>query len=406
MTSSPVTPALPLAPGSAAFESLLLAIGEGAARRDRVLEAPFDAVEAVATAGLGRLRIPVEEGGAGVSVRTLFNVIIDLARADSNVAHVLRTHYSFVEKQLPRRPSPARDAAIALVNSGAIVGNAVSEKGSKPVGPFFSTMLTPLEGGGYRLDGEKYYSTGTMYSDWIQVMAATPSGDIAAALVPTDRDGVTVVDDWDGFGQRLTATGSTRFEHVLVADDEVNVLGPPESSPSETYQNTFLQLYLQAVTTGILLAVGDDAVRLLQGRSRNFSHAPSAVPATDPHLLAVVGEISADAFAARAIVAAAADAIDAAASAAIARAPEATELAVSAQLAAAQAKVFIDGFAPATAARLFDVGGTSATSTELNLDRHWRNIRTVSTHNPTVLKAAAVGDLLVNGTVFPNNGYF
>ena len=78
----------------------------------------------------------------------------------------------------------------------------------------------------------------------------------------------------------------------------------------------------------------------------------------------------------------------------------------AAQVAAAQAKVAIDRFSCATAARLLDVGGASATQVRYGHDRHWRNIRTISTHNPTFLKATAVGAFLVNGTPPPQNGFF
>ena len=77
-----------------------------------------------------------------------------------------------------------------------------------------------------------------------------------------------------------------------------------------------------------------------------------------------------------------------------------------AQIAAAQAKVAIDRFAHETASRLFDAGGASATQAVYNLDRHWRNARTASTHNPTFAKATAIGDFYVNGKAPPLNGYF
>jgi alkylation response protein AidB-like acyl-CoA dehydrogenase len=124
-------------------------------------------------------------------------------------------------------------------------------------------------------------------------------------------------------------------------------------------------------------------------------------------VLQVVGEISADAFAAEAIVLAAADAIQAAVdSVDPGTGAPVVALAEAAQLAAAQAKVAIDRFSYATAAKLFDVGGASATQKVHNLDRHWRNARTASTHNPTFLKAAAIGDHHVNGVGFPGNAYF
>jgi alkylation response protein AidB-like acyl-CoA dehydrogenase len=55
---------------------------------------------------------------------------------------------------------------------------------------------------------------------------------------------------------------------------------------------------------------------------------------------------------------------------------------------------------------LFDIGGSSAVKQSANLDRHWRNARTLASHNPTPYKARAVGDYLLNGTLLPTNGFF
>jgi alkylation response protein AidB-like acyl-CoA dehydrogenase len=189
-----------------------------------------------------------------------------------------------------------------------------------------------------------------------------------------------------------------------VHEEEFFDLGDPDDQPTG-YMGAFLQLYLQAVTAGILRSVRNDAVALVQRRARNFSHASAGSAAEDRQVLQVVGEISADTFAAEAVVLAAADAIQAAFDSVVDGAP-APAVAEAAQLAAAQAKIAIDRFSYATAARLFDVGGASATQRIYNLDRHWRNVRVTSTHNPTFLKASAVGDHHVNGAPFPGNAYF
>jgi alkylation response protein AidB-like acyl-CoA dehydrogenase len=224
-------------------------------------------------------------------------------------------------------------------------------------------------------------------------------------VIPIDREGVTVEDDWDGFGQRLTATGTTRLENVHVAEEEYYDIGLPDGPLPPSYYGAFLQLYLQAVSTGILRSVRNDAIDLARRRRRNFSHAnDSQSPTADPQVLQVVGEIAADAFAAEAITVAAAEKIQVAYESVVDGVPTA-ESAEAAQLAAAQAKIAIDRFSYATAAKLFDVGGASATQRVHNLDRHWRNVRTASTHNPTYLKAAKVGDNLVNGAAFPANAY-
>jgi alkylation response protein AidB-like acyl-CoA dehydrogenase len=404
MSTTTSTPSI--RPGSDELTELLARISAGAEERERDLKPPFEPIGWIKEAGLGRLRIPVEEGGGGASLRELFATLIALAEADSNVAHILRTHYWFVEQQLVSADPDARARGIALLNSGALVGNGFSEQSKRPVGLYFDTAFTPDPSGGYRLNGTKYYSTGTLYSDYTQIWAAASDGRIAGAVIPIDRHGVTIEDDWDGFGQRLTGTGTTRLSDVHVAEDEYFDLGEPDGEQPPTYNGAFLQLYLQAVTAGVLRSVRNDAVALAKRRARNFSHAavPQS-PSDDRQVLQVVGEIAANAFAAEAIVLIAAERLQEAYESVVDGAPT-PEAAEAAQLAAAEAKVAVDSFSYATAAKLFDVGGASATQSIYNLDRHWRNVRTISTHNPTFLKASAIGDNIANGASFPANAYF
>ncbi|WP_438008813.1 hypothetical protein WME89_09025 [Sorangium sp. So ce321] len=393
--------------GSPELKALLAQIAAGASEREAKRIAPHEQIRQIADAGLGRLRIPVAEGGAGVTLRQLFDFLIQLGEADSNVVHILRVHYWFVEAQLQRPLSdPLRARNIKLVNDGHIFGNGFSEQSTKAVGLYFETTLTPdASGKGYRLNGKKYYSTGSLFSTYTLIFASTPEGNVAAATIPVSREGLKLEDDWDGFGQRLTGTGTTLLENVFVADDEVEVYGHPDGPQAPSYQYAFLQLYLQAVAAGILRAVKNDAVALVRRRKRNFAHAQAKEPTADPQVLQVVGEIAADSFAADAIVLAAADVIDEAARSVKDGLPD-KALAERAQIHSALAKVAIDRFSYATAARLFDVGGASATQSVYNLDRHWRNIRTASTHNPTHGKATAIGDFVVNGKAPPLNGYF
>jgi alkylation response protein AidB-like acyl-CoA dehydrogenase len=395
-------------PGTPALARLLEQVADGAAERERALEAPFAAIDLVRETRLGAIRVPAEDGGGGASLPQLFEVLIALAEADSNVAHILRVHFSFVERLRGGFDADHRERWTRLVNEGKIFGNAISEQNGRQVGMGgLETMLTPDSAGdGFRLNGEKFYSTGSLYSDWTQIYAMTPEGTIAAVTLPVDREGLSILDDWDGFGQRLTGTGTTRLEDVRVAPDEVVDFGLPEDLIAAPHiHGAFLQLYLQAVTVGALRAVRNDAVALVRRRRRSFSHSAAESPADDPQILQVVGEIAADAFAAEAIVLAAAERIETAGGSIVDGLPDA-DLAEAAQVAAAEAKVAIDAFAPRTAGRLFDVGGASATQSSANLDRHWRNIRTISTHNPTINKASAVGDFFVNGTPPPRNGFF
>lgn len=389
-------------PGSPEWTELLTRIGSGAKDRDRNDENPFDQVAALKRAGFGTLRVPTELGGAGLTVPQLFSAVIDVARADPIVAHIFRAHFWFVEERLRGDDRRWLDKVIA----GKTFGNAFSEKGSLAVGSLvFNTRLLPAPGGGFRLDGEKYYSTGTLFSDYLTATATTDHDSVATVVVPADRAGVKLIDDWDGFGQRRTGTGTTTFSGVTVAADEVLSDTPYDAEPSPTVQYASLQLYIHAIVAGILESVVDDGVTLLRSRERSFSHAVAEKPTEDPLLQRQLGELASTAYIARTAVLDAAAAIAAADASAVNGVPDA-ELAAEAQLKAAKVKVHLDDVAPEAATRLLELGGASAASRARNLDRHWRNIRTITLHNPVGLKARAIGQNLLHGTPVPANAYF
>ncbi|CAN5310673.1 acyl-CoA dehydrogenase family protein [soil metagenome] len=393
-------------PGTAAFTALLADIASGAKDRDLNDDNPFDQVSALKRAGFGVLRLPAQFGGPGLSVRELFSTVIDVAHADPVVAHIFRTHFWFTEERLRTSHDPVSQRWLHEVAAGKIFGNAFSEKGSLSVGSLvFNTRLLPSDGGLYRLDGEKFYSTGTLFSDYLTVAATTDHDSVASVVVPADRAGVRIVDDWDGFGQRRTGTGTTTFTDVVVSADEILVDSPYDAPPVPTVQYASLQLYIHAVVAGILASVVDDGAALLRSRTRSFSHALAKDPVDDPLHQQLLGQLASTASVARAAVLDAADAIAAANDSASGGIPDA-ELAAAAQLKVAQVKVHLDAVAPEAATRLLELGGASAASRTRNLDRHWRNIRTITLHNPVAHKARAIGELLLHNTPLPANAYF
>lgn len=389
-------------PGSSAWAELLSNIGSGARDRDLNDENPFDQVATLKRAGFGTLRLPAEFGGPGLTVPQLFSAVIDVAKADPIVAHIFRAHFWFVEERLRSRSR----RWLHTVSEGKIFGNAFSEKGSQAVGSLvFNTRLLPHPAGGYRLDGEKFYSTGTLFADYLTTTATTDHDSVATVVVPAGRAGVQIIDDWDGFGQRRTGTGTTTFTGVAVAEDEVLGDSPYDAEPVPTVQYASLQLYIHAVVAGILADVVDDGIALLRSRERSFSHALAERPADDPLLQRQLGELASTAYIARAAVLDAAEAIGAATDSEVDGVPDA-DLAAEAQLKVAKVKVHLDDIAPTAATRLLELGGASASSRQRNLDRHWRNIRTITLHNPVGLKARVIGQNLLHGTPIPANAYF
>lgn len=390
------------------YADLLEEIAKGAPRREQEDLNAFDVLDRIRETRLGAVRLPAGQGGAGASLRDLFALAIDLAEADPNVPHILRVHYGFVELQLIS-VDPARPRWLAEIAAGRLFGNASTELGTRAAGGTapFATTLVP-DGDGYRLNGTKYYSTGTLFADWVISRVSGPDGGIVTVAVPTDRPGVIREDDWDGIGQRRTGSGTTRYRDVRVERDEI-INDPPSQEGDDlrapSYYPTFLQLWLHAIGAGIMRSVLTDAVQLVRGRGRSFVHAPVSVPAEDPILHEVIGEISAASYAFETLVLSAAEALDAAAETVVDGAPDRDAVAEAA-LRASQVKVHLDGLGTTAATRLFDVGGASATKRSANLDRHWRNLRTLASHNPTPYKAQAIGRLLVTGAPLPRTGYF
>ncbi|WP_096595170.1 acyl-CoA dehydrogenase family protein [Calothrix sp. NIES-2098] len=392
-------------PNSPELQTLLDYIALGASERDRDRILPYDVVELIRRSKLGALRIPVAEGGAGSTARELFEVAIRLGDADANVAHIVRNHFSVTERILRSERTERNRRWIKAAVDGAIFGSAATELELKRAGGggVANTKLTP-DGNGYRLNGTKYYSTGSLYADYLYVRLLTPDGSAATGIIPSHRDGVELIDDWDGFGQRLTGTGTTIFTNVRVEADEV-ILETDTDKDNLPY-NIVPQLFLTAVNAGIIRNVLRDAISLVHKRPRTFYHAVAEQAADDPLLQQTIGQISANAFAAESIVLAAADALDRLPAAKAQGAESELAAALAASLSASKAKLIVDDLATRSATLLFEVGGASTTKKSSNLDRHWRNARTLASHNPSHFKARAVGDYEINGKPLPPRGFF
>jgi alkylation response protein AidB-like acyl-CoA dehydrogenase len=367
---------------------------------------PTRALELVRRYKLGAVRVPREAGGGGYTKRDLYELVIRLAEADPDVPHILRVHWGFVEDRWARRDRNARENGwVEKIVGGALFGGAGSELSDKAIGTYSQDTKIIKAGDGYRLTGRKFYSTGTLYSDYVRVSADNEQGENVTAIIPIDRQGVVHVDDWDGIGQVETGSGTTIFDNVLVFEDE---LLPPRRWSGDGGQpgGAQPQLILHAIAAGILRALTADAVEALKARRRTYSWAAAEQPTNDPQLLQIVGAISSTAFVVEAAVLAAADAQDRAAAFYFANGYVSDDLEHEASLRAAQVKVATEDLALRAAGDVYGVGGASAVRASTHLDRHWRNLRTLFSHNPTVYKARAIGDLVVNGNHLPTVGFF
>jgi alkylation response protein AidB-like acyl-CoA dehydrogenase len=375
---------------SARFQDVFARIAEGAVERESNRVLPFEPVAWLKESGFTTIRVPAAHGGDPVSYEHLSRLLIELAAADSNVAHLLRSHFSFGET-IALQPIEFRDRWFPRVLAGEIFGNAATERSGNALG----TTQTKLrqEDGRWLLKGEKYYTTGSIFADWVVVMASTEGLEGRQyALVRVDDPNVTILDDWDGFGQPLTGTGTAIFDDVVVNAEDII-----QRKVTSTLEPAFFQLALLTVLVGIGQAALRDASKLVRARTRTFNTGSGSLFRDDPLIQERVGQIAAGVYAAESIVVAAARDLDAAVDPSLGLNAEAAF--VRAELGVQKAHVTVPNLVLAAANELFDVSGASSTSRSKGLDRHWRNARTVATHNPVVFKARSVGDYHINGTI-------
>jgi alkylation response protein AidB-like acyl-CoA dehydrogenase len=374
------------------FAPVFARIAEGAVQREQQRELAYAPVEWLREAGYTRLRVPKRYGGEGVSLTEFFALVTRLGEADSNLPQILRVHGGFIESLLENADEPLRDRWLTRVAQGQIIGGANAERTGVTNN---SVRLTEADGA-WRLDGEKYYTTGTLYADWVDVTAHDGQSDVRA-LVKADTPGLTRVDDWDGFGQRLTSSGTVRFAHVPVSQENLY----RRYDAAEPRRNSLLTTYFQALhianLAGISRAALRDAVAFTQSKTRTFGVPGESSPRDNPLVHRVVGRLASLAYSTQSISASLARAIDEVAVARLeGRADEQTYIHLDIQTFQAQQIVIEQTLQAATL--LFEVGGASATSETRRFDRYWRNARVLASHNPAIIREAAIGDFYLNGT--------
>ncbi|MEX3633368.1 acyl-CoA dehydrogenase family protein [Paraburkholderia sp. BR14320] len=377
----------------ASLPALAHALAQDAASREARRELPFDGFALFRRSGLARLRLPLEWGGLGGSLEDEFELIATLAAADSNLAHALRIHFDQVEALLLSPRTAFNEIQIQRIADGAIFGGASTELGTSRPGEI--TTQLRRDGAHYRLSGRKYYATGTAFSDFARLNLQDEDGDPVLAIVPVKREGLRVLDDWDGMGQRMTASGSLEFDNLLVRDDEVTPR--VQTTLVGRHGGALRQLHLVAVAAGIVRNVVADAKHYVLRHGRPALHSPAPSAREDAFIQQVIGDLGAHSHTIDALVRDNARVLDRSARAIREGAADAPELVLEGALATARTQLVVSKLALYAAERMFEAGGASATSRAHNYDRHWRNLRTIFNHNPLLHKARVIGDYELNG---------
>src|SRR5258708_39230460 len=370
-------------------------IRTGSAARDKERRLPFEEIEWFSQTGLWGITVPKEYGGAGVSTTTFTEVVAIISEADASLGQIPQNHYANVEEIRLVGTETQKAFFFDRILKGDRLGNAAVERSGKTVLEN-QTKLVP-DGDGYLLSGEKFYCTGALFADWVPVRVTHPDGNKVVAIVSRRSEGLTVIDDWSSFGQRTTASGTVILKDVRVNQDQI--LPSYEAYRKPTTRGPFSQIIHVAIDVGIARAAINETVQIVTTRSRPSIDANVERASEDPLTIYQVGELHYQLHAAEALMERAALKVDRAAAAL----DEPTVTAAA--LAVAEAQIGATDIAILATNKLFELAGTQSTLSKYQLDRHWRNARVHTLHDPVRWKYHAIGNFYLNEIPPPRPGW-
>lgn len=360
---------------------------KGAAERDRTRRWPVEELDAFSQSGLWSLNVPKAFGGPELSYVTLSRVIAIISAADPSLGQIPQNHLGVVAA-IRTVSDPEQQALLfAEVLRGTRFGNAFSEFGSKRAADF-ETRFSDA-GDHVVVRGRKFYSSGALLAHLVPIVALDDEGRAWYAIADRNAPGLTVIDDWSSFGQRTTLSGTVILDDVKVPKS--HLVPGYKGYDRPTADGAIFQIIQAAVDTGIAKAAIDDTIAFVRTKSRAWIDSGVDHAWQDPYTIQAVGDLTLRLHAAEALLDRAGLAVDRA----VAR-PTADSVA-EAQIAVAEAKVLSTEIAITATNKLFELAGTRSTLAEHALDRHWRNARTHTLHDPVRWKYAILGNYALNG---------
>jgi SfnB family sulfur acquisition oxidoreductase len=364
------------------------------ALRDQERRLPHAELELFSASGLWGISVPKAYGGAGVSSVTLAKVTQLIAEADSSLGQIPQNHFYALEVLRVNGSVEQQKRLYAEVLAGQRFGNALAELGNKTAHDR-TTRLSP-EGDGYRINGRKFYATGALYAQRVPTSVVDEQGVQHLAFVPRDSAGLTVIDDWSGFGQRTTGSGSVVFDNVFVSADDVVPFQTAFERP--TTVGPLAQILHASIDTGIARAAYQDALHFVRTRTRPWIDSGIEKAVDDPLTLHSFGKLGVRLHAAEALLERAGEFLDRA------QADSTAASVAAASIAVAEARAISTEISLAAGSTLFELAGSQATLAEHGLDRHWRNARVHTLHDPVRWKYHAIGNYYLNDTNPPLRG--
>ena len=360
---------------------------EGRNERDQKRQLPFAEIDLFSQKGLGGIRIPQNFGGAFVSNKTLAHVFRIINKADSSVGQIPQNQIALLNMINIMGTEQQKTFIFNEILQGKRLANGGPERNTKDT-KTLNTLLT-IEDGHYFLDGEKFYSTGSSFAHWLAIKAIHPEGHVVLVVVDHQATGVEVVDNWNGFGQRTTSSGTVKLNHVEV--DPFLIFDERLLGNAPNYRGAFSQLMQVAIDVGIAEAAFSDTLSAVQ-KARPIVDANVEKASFEHYTLQEVGKSNVLLDAAILLLDEAAEYLDE-----LDQLNAVTEeQAAKASILVAEAKIYANDAALHISEKLLELGGSRSSLSQHNLDQHWRNARVHTLHDPVRWKLHALGDYYLN----------
>ncbi|GAB4521255.1 MAG: acyl-CoA dehydrogenase family protein [Anaerolineales bacterium] len=335
---------------------------ERAAEADRKAHLPEEDLHALRQSGYLSLSVPLEHGGAGLSLRECAAAQTHLAQGSAATALVAAMQLQVFGHAREMRDWPeASFAALcrAVVREGALFNSAASEPdlGSPSRGGKFRTTAQPAPGGGHFIvNGHKTWVTGGPRLTHL-LTRVTIGGQPGVLWMPNNLPGMTWLTTWQhALSLRASESHDLHLENVIVPAE--NLLSRGESAPQP---NLWFPAMITAVYLGTAHAARDAAIRFALERTPAALGKPIA---TLPDIQRTIGEMDIRLQAAEALFFQAAAAWDG---------KESNRKHAATRLAAAKHFV-VESAAAITEQALRLVGGQGLTDT-LPFERYFRDAR-------------------------------
>lgn len=359
-----------------------------AVERDERGGTPKAERDALRHSGLLALSIPRQFGGLGASWSETLQVVREFARVDSSIAHVFGFHHLMLATvRLFARPEQWQPWFEQTARKNWFWGNALN--------PLDTRTVVKNLGGWREFSGKKSFCSGASDSEMLIASAVDESngGKLLIAAIPSGRSGITLHNDWNNIGQRQTDSGSATFERVRVEESELLLDPGPLSTPFACLRPLIAQLTFSHMFLGIAEGAFAEARQYTLGETRVWHRSNARDISQDPYILSHYGEFWVALEGIRLLVERAGVMLDQAwAKGPALGAEERGHLAT----AIATAKVAASRQGLELCSRLFEVTGARSTHASLGLDRHWRNLRTQTLHDPLDYKLHELGDWALN----------